>query len=189
MTALAPSAGTSISEPGALSELTASAAEFVDLAYRLHLDTTYASAMRTTRDPDAAADVTQEAFIRLLTEARRGRRPDNPAAWLCRAATNVAISGIRRTTVARRLAPKLLDRSTPAQPEAIAIAHEREAELGGALATLRPAERRALILASEGSTGLEIARVLGRTHGATRALICRARATVRNSARGALLVG
>lgn len=158
-----------------------SAAFFVDAAYRQHFGTTYASAMRVMRNPDAAADVTQEAFIRLLTEARDGRRPDNAAAWLSRTATNVAISRIRRASVAQRLAPRLIDRSTPAQPEAIAVQRELGSDLLEALATLRPTERRALLLAAQGSNGTEIARDLGRSHGATRTLICRARAALRTT--------
>lgn len=158
-----------------------SAAVFVDAAYRQHFGTTYASAMRTMRNPDAAADVTQEAFMRLLTEARHGRRPDNAAAWLSRTATNGAISRIRRASVAQRLAPCLIDRSTPAQPEAIVVERELGSDLRVALATLRPAERRALILAAQGSNGIDIARDLGRSHGATRALICRARAALRTN--------
>jgi len=39
----------------------------------------------------------------------------------------------------------------------------------------------ALILAAHGVTGPEIARHLGRTHGATRALMCRARTRLRAS--------
>jgi len=58
---------------------------------------------------------------------------------------------------------------------------ESRGELVAALAVLRPAERAALILAAHGVTGPEIARHLGRTHGATRALMCRARTRLRAS--------
>lgn len=180
MTAMARAPHDSITLPGVLASC-AAAAQFVDLAYREHASSTYASAMRTTRDPDAAADVTQEAFMRLLTEARKGRRPDNTAAWLCRAATNVAISRARRTVVARRLAPRLLDRSTPDQPETLVLEYERGSELARVLGGLRPLERRALILAAQGMPGSEIAQNLGRSHGATRAMMCRARGRLRVS--------
>jgi RNA polymerase sigma factor (sigma-70 family) len=158
-----------------------SATCFADAAYRQYFGTTYASAMRAMRNPEAAADVTQEAFMHLLTEARRGRRPDNAAAWLSRTATNGAISRIRRASVAQRLAPRLLDRSSPAQPEAIVVERELGSDMLVALASLRATERRALILAAQGRTGMEIARDLGRSNGATRALMCRARATLRTT--------
>ncbi len=161
-----------------------SAAQFVDDAHRQHSAMTYAVAMRATRDPEVAADVTQEAFLRLLSEAGQGRRPDNVGAWLCRAAMNVVISRARRATVARRYAPRLLDHSTPEQPDTIAVVRESRSELVAALAVLRPAERTALILAAQGVTGPEIARHLGRTHGATRALMCRARTRLRASVAG-----
>lgn len=181
MTAMARSADGARLGPGVFAAGGATAAQFVEVAYRQHAQTTYASAMRTTRDPDAAADVSQEAFMRLLSEARQGRRPDNTAAWLSRAATNVAISRARRTIVARRLAPLLLDRSSPDQPDMVALKRERDGELHRVLAALRPSERRALILAAQGMSGPEIALDLGRSHGATRALICRARSRLRSS--------
>lgn len=168
-------------DPVMLAAGAAAAAQFVETAYRDHASTTFASAMRTTRDPEAAADVTQEAFMRLLSEARMGRRPDNTGAWLCRAASNVAISRARRTTVARRLAPRLVDHSTPEQPEMVVLEHERDTELHRVLAGLRPPERRALVLAAHGMSGTEIALQIGKTHGATRALMCRARASLRAS--------
>lgn len=171
-----------VGKPAVVATGAASAAQFVDAAYRQHFSTTYAAAMRATRDSESAADMAQEAYLRLLTEARRGRRPDNTAAWLCRAATNVAISRARRTIVARRLAPRLIDRSTPDEPETMALEREQATELNHILAALRPAERRALTLAAQGLSGQEIAQHIGRTHGATRALMCRARAMLRNAA-------
>ncbi|MES2208755.1 MAG: sigma-70 family RNA polymerase sigma factor [Chloroflexota bacterium] len=181
MTALPRATHSPSSKAALLAAGAAAPAGFLDAAYRQYFSSTYAAAMRTTRDPDAAADVTQEAFMRLLSEAHQGRRPDNTAAWLSRSATNVAISRARRTTVARRYAPLLLDRSTPPLPEAIALCRERDIEVRKALAILRPAERRALMLAAQGISGSEIARDLGRSHGATRALICRARTRLRES--------
>src|SRR4051812_32330686 len=59
-----------------------SADAWIDSAFREHSAAIYAMALRSTRDPEAAADVTQEVFIRLFTEARAGRYPDNVRAWL-----------------------------------------------------------------------------------------------------------
>jgi RNA polymerase sigma-70 factor (ECF subfamily) len=143
---------------------------------------TYAVAMRSTRDPEAAEDVTQEAFIRLLTEARAGRIPDNVGGWLYRAVSNLIISRARRAEVARRLAPRLADVATPEQPDAVAVRREGQAELRKALASLSADERTALLLAASGASGVEIAAQLGRSHGATRALMCRARTRLRERA-------
>ena len=156
-----------------------SADDFVTEAHRTHAAMTYAIAMRTTRDPELAEDVTQEAFIRLLTEARAGRAPDNIGGWLYRTVSNLIISRARRAAVARRLAPRLADASSPDQPDAVAVRRESQAELRSALASLSADEQVALLLAASGATGLEIAARLGRSHGATRALMCRARSRLR----------
>lgn len=49
-----------------------------------------------TRDEDAAADVCQEVFIKLLVSARAGQMPDSPAAWMHRVAHNIVVSAARR---------------------------------------------------------------------------------------------
>jgi len=46
-------------------------------------------------DGAAAEDLAQEVFIRFFDQRRRGERPDNPAAWLYRAATNRALNLMR----------------------------------------------------------------------------------------------
>lgn len=153
--------------------------QFVTDTHRAHAGVTYAVAMRATRDPELAEDVTQEAFVRLLTEARAGRFPDNPGAWLYRTVSNLVISRARRAEVARRYAPRLADLGAPDQPDAVVVRREGQAELYRAMATLSTRERTALLLAARGSSGLEIAAQLGRSHGATRALMCRARSRLR----------
>jgi len=156
--------------------------EFVTAAHREHAAMIYAIAMRGTRDPELAEDVAQEAFIKLLAEARAGRYPDNIGGWLYRAVSNLIISRARRAEVARRFAPRLADLGGPDQPDVVALRRERHAEACRALAALSPDERTALLLAAGGASGVEIATRVGRTHGATRAMICRARARLRAGA-------
>lgn len=153
--------------------------DYVTNAHRLHAAMAYAVALRATRDPELAEDVTQEAFVKLLTEARAGRYPDRAGAWLYRAVTNLVISRARRAAVARRLAPRLADVGAPDEPDLVALRNEGHHELRLALATLSRAERVALLMAASGASGIEIAVYLGMSHGATRALICRARARLR----------
>jgi hypothetical protein len=81
---------------------------FMVAAYETHSSAIYGMALGSTRDPELAADVTQEAFLHLLTEAQRGRAPDNVGGWLYRAASNLIVSRARRAAVARRFAPRLL---------------------------------------------------------------------------------
>jgi RNA polymerase sigma factor (sigma-70 family) len=137
--------------------------------------------LRTTRDPELAADVTQEAFLRLVTEGQRGRYPDNVGAWLYRTSSNLIISGARRASVARRLAPRLVSRDEPDGPESITLGQEQHRELDEAMATLSIDDRLALVLSAHGATGEEIARHLRRSPAATRTHLSRARARLRTA--------
>ena len=149
--------------------------EIVATAFCDHAASVQGVALRSTRDPELAADVTQEAFLRLFVEAQAGRMPDNIRAWLHRTSANLIVTRARRNAVARRMAPRLARFDGPAQPDAIAILNEERDELDVALAALPPAHRIALLMAADGATGEEIAGHLGRSHGATRTLLTRAR--------------
>lgn len=135
--------------------------------------------IRMTRDREAAEDLLQDVFIRLIREARAGRMPDDVRPWLFRVAANAAITRGRRGSVWTRLVARLVERREPALPEHEALRKERETELRRALADLPPDARAALLLAAHGFRGHEIAASLGRTEGATRTLMCRSRAQVR----------
>lgn len=153
--------------------------ELAGAAYRDHSARLYGRTLRSTRDPELAAEVTQDAFLHLVGEAQAGRFPENVAAWLYRTSRNLVISRARRTAVARRAIPRLMPLDRPAEPDAIALMQERNDELRTALDTLLPAQRLALILASRGATGEEMSSQLGRSPSATRTLLCRARQNLR----------
>lgn len=148
-------------------------------AYDLHASSIYGLALRAGRDPELAADVTQEAFARLLAEGRQGRYPDNVGGWLYRTSTNLIVSRARRVSVARRFAGRLVSRDEWDAPDAIALGNEQHRELDAALATLSVDDRIALVMAAQGASGEEIAERLGRTHAATRTHLTRARARLR----------
>lgn len=153
-------------------------------AWTAHHEEVYAYLVRTTRDPAAAEDLLQEAYVRLLRETRAGRAPDNTRAWLYRVAANLAVSrGRRLGTAIRWLAGSGRRAAQPATddpPEAALLAREGSSELVGALASVKPDARAALLLAAEGFTGAEIAAAIGRSEAATRTLMCRARLQVRS---------
>lgn len=132
-----------------------------------------------THDREAAEDLLQDTFIRLIREARAGRMPDEVRPWLYRVAANAAISRGRHGAVWHRLLPRLVDRREPVQPEAEALRLERGSDLDAALAELGPDGRAALVLAAQGFAGREIAAAIGRSEGATRTLMCRARIELR----------
>lgn len=147
--------------------------------YEAHRGELFAFLLRLTRDREVAEDLLQDAFIRLIREARAGRMPDAVRAWLYRVAANAAISRSRRGAVWSHLLPRLVDRREPVPPDTELLRAERDTELYAALAQLPQDGRAALLLAAQGFDGHEIAASIGRTEGATRTLLCRSRVQLR----------
>ena len=138
--------------------------------------------LHSTRDPGAAEDLLQDAFVRLTTEVRAGRTPDNVRAWMFRVASNLAISRGRRASTALRWLARYgaaEGRSTASSPESGALEHERNSAMERALGRLPADARVALLMSGSGFSGRDIAQAIGRSDIATRTLMSRARATVR----------
>lgn len=151
----------------------------VEQAYAAHLVSLQRRLTASTRDAGVAEDLAQEAFLRLITEVRAGRIPDEPGAWLNRVAGNLAMTRGRRLSVAARRDCELARPDSPPSPETMVIDAEEGRLLHAALDELGPGDRHALLLAAHGYRGPEIARSIGRTDGATRTLLCRARTKLR----------
>ena len=149
--------------------------EAVALCYAEHSAGLERYVRSMVRDADEAADVCQEAFVRLLLASRDGRLPDAPAAWLRRVAHNLVVSGHRHRQIGDRVLGRLAEDEASASLEDAAIRHEENDALVAALSTVATDDRAALILAAQGYRGTEIASYLGRTELASRALLCRAR--------------
>jgi RNA polymerase sigma-70 factor (ECF subfamily) len=142
----------------------------------------YSFLRRSTRDERAAEDLLQETFLRLTKEVDSGRTPEHLRGWLYRVASNLAVSRGRRNTTAfawmsqqgRQTIEGVVE-----SPESNVLARERRSGLDAALATLPAEARTALLLSADGFSGEEIAAAIGRSHGATRTLLSRARVRVR----------
>jgi RNA polymerase sigma-70 factor (ECF subfamily) len=147
--------------------------------YDEHERELFSFALRTCRDREAAEDLLQESFVRLIVEADAGRMPTNPRAWLYRVIANLAISRGRRATVAQRQLGALAVGETTDGPEAELMDRERRTDLDALLGELGIDARTALVMAANGFNGLEIAEAIGRTGNATRTLMCRARIQLR----------
>ena len=132
-----------------------------------------------TRDREAAEELLQDTFVRLIRETRAGRPPSDVRPWLYRVAANAAISRGRRGRVALRALPRLFERPEVAPPEGEILRREQHAALRATLANLAPDGRAALLLAAQGFDGREIAAAIGRSEGATRTLLCRSRVRLR----------
>jgi RNA polymerase sigma-70 factor (ECF subfamily) len=153
----------------------------VATAYAVHAGSIRRYLGSVTRDHDVAEDLTQDAFLRLTVEVGAGRVPDDIGAWLRRVAFNLAMSRGRRQSVADRHLAGLVQTTVASSPEAAAIHDEDAVAAVRALGMLPAIHRQAIVLASFGVDGPEIARTIGRTQGATRTLLCRARARVRTA--------
>lgn len=130
---------------------------------------------RLTGDPDLAADVAQEAFVRLL---ERPVPDDGVRPWLFRVATNLVRDTARRTKTRQRLGrvgrAELSFGDPPRQPDRAVDALAARRLVRRALDALSPKERTALLMREEGFKHREIAEALGTTTGSVGTLLARA---------------
>lgn len=153
--------------------------EIVTHAYETHQRELFGFALRSARDREAAAELVQETFLRLISALRAGQEPSNIRAWLYRVCANLAVSRARRIAVADRWLPRLLRSDTTAGPETEYLRAEGDRRLTAALDQLSNTERTALMLAARGFSGREIAAAIGKHESATRGLLFRARLRLR----------
>ena len=141
---------------------------------------------RLTGEPDLAADLAQETFVRLY---RRGSLPDAPASWLI----TVALNLLRNATATRSRRRRLLTASRaelvladpPPSPARGVTATETEARVRSALDQLSERDRRMLLLCAEGYRYREIAASLGVHDASVGTLLARAKRAFRTAYREA----
>src|SRR5664280_723787 len=157
---------------------------FDDL-YAAQADRLYRSALGIVRDPDAAADVVQEAFVRVYTA---DDEIISPAAWLATVARRLALNELRRRSRLTGLVEDATDDEEPSgttlvesavwtDPAKSAASADSVAGVAACLGGLRPDDR--TLLTFRYGEGLEIgaiADLLGRTINATTVALHRARA-------------
>lgn len=155
------------------------AGRFVEAAFIEHHAALERRLTVICRDAQAAQDLAQEAFLRLAGEVEAGRIPNDSGAWLHRVGRNLAMSRGRHLQVVDRRNGELPRPGVESSPEEAAVEHETASAAVRALRRLSGPEQQALVLAAHGCGGSEIAASIGRTPGATRTLLCRARGRVR----------
>jgi RNA polymerase sigma factor (sigma-70 family) len=155
------------------------AARAVEAAYDANERDLYTFALGVTRDAGAAEELVQEAFLRLIREAHAARFPANPRAWLYRVVVNLGRSRARRRIVADRWRSIFANRDVGRSPEDEVVGRESGEALHRALGALPAEARAAFLLASDGHSGQEVAALIGRSEGATRTLLWRARRQLR----------
>lgn len=158
------------------------AARFVEELFARHHGEIYAYLLRMMRDPEVAADMTQDAFVKAYRNYGALEKPENARAWLYQIAHRVALDEIRRRKIIRFLPWTGESRGSAPPAEHLVMDARLSADLQRALARMPERQRAALLLAElHDLTGLELAAALGVSHVAARALLTRARESLRQA--------
>jgi len=126
---------------------------------------------RLCGDPDLAADLVQETFVKLY---ERGALPDTPGAWLVTVATNLLRNARTTETRRSRLLAAVPDARTFAD-RTVAPAGDLERRVRAALERLPERERQLLLLRAEGYSYREIAAALDLVETSVGTLLARAK--------------
>lgn len=178
-----------IAERGLPAGLAVSAAWDRDEAYRFvedlfarHQNEIYAYLVRMLRDPELAADLTQDAFVKAYRAYETLEDPAHARAWLYQIAHRVALDELRRRRIVRFLPWTGESRGSSPSAEHLVMETRLSGELQRALDRIPERQRAALLLAEvHDLTGLELAAALGVSHVAARALLTRARESLRQA--------
>jgi len=155
---------------------------FVEGLFARHRGEIYAYLVRMLRDPELAADLTQDAFIRAYRAYGDLDDPAKARAWLYQIAHRVALDDIRRRKIIRFVPWTGESRGAAPSAERIVLDARLSGDLERALRRIPERQRSALLLAEvHEMTGLELAAALGTSHIAARALLTRARDSLRRA--------
>ncbi|MCI0344579.1 MAG: RNA polymerase sigma factor [Chloroflexi bacterium] len=159
-----------------------SAGSFVEGLFARHQGEIYAYLLRMVRDPEMAADMTQDAFVKAYKAYNHLEKPENARAWLYQIAHRVALDEMRRRKIVRFLPWTGESKGSAPSAEHLAMEVRLSGPLERALARIPERQRAALLMAElHDLTGLELASALGVSHVAARALLTRARQSLREA--------
>jgi RNA polymerase sigma-70 factor (ECF subfamily) len=158
------------------------AAVFVEQLFAKHHGEIHVYLLRMVRDPELAADLTQDAFVKAYRNYDTLEKPENARAWLYQIAHRVALDEIRRRKIIRFLPWSGESRGAAPSAEHTVMDLRLSGDLQRALDRIPERQRAALLLAElHDLTGLELAAALGVSHVAARALLTRARESLRQA--------
>ena len=162
-----------------------------------HRDRLWAVALRTTGNPEDAADALQEAMISAFTRAASFRGDSQVTTWLHRIVVNACLDRLRRIAVRRadplpddleeraRRGDVLAAAASGDAPEQAALAADQRATVLAALAQLPADQRAALVLVDmEGYPVDEAAQMLECPPGTVKSRCARGRARLAGLLRG-----
>jgi RNA polymerase sigma factor (sigma-70 family) len=137
---------------------------------------------RVSGDPDLAADIAQEAFVKLYD---RGSLPDRPEAWLISVSMNLfrnaRSTGSRRLRLMTRARGEAVHSDPLPTPEESSSAAESGRRVRRAIDRLPERERNLLLLQAEGYSYRDIAEVLELNESSIGTLLARARVLFREA--------
>ncbi len=160
----------------------AAARVFVEELFARHHGEIYAYVYRMVRDGELAADLTQDAFIRAYRAHESLEDPAHARAWLYQIAHRIVLDEMRRRRIVRFVPWTGESHGAAPSAEHLAMEMRLSGDLQRALARIPERQRSALLLAElHDLTGLELAAALGVSHVAARALLTRARESLRQA--------
>ncbi len=155
---------------------------FVESLFAKHHGEIYAYLVRMLRDGDLAADLTQDAFVKAYKNYDTLEKDENARAWLYQIAHRVALDELRRRKIVRMVPWTGESRGAAQSAEHLAMDLRLSGPLERALAKIPERQRAALLLAElHDLSGLELAAAMGVSHVAARAILTRARESLRRA--------
>ena len=134
------------------------------------------------RDSAEADEATQDAFVKAYRAYDSLEKPENARAWLYQIAHRVALDNLRRNKIVRFVPLVGETRNTAPSAEHLVMDAHLSGDMQRALERMPERQRAALLLAElHDLTGLELAAALGVSHVAARALLTRARESLRQA--------
>ncbi len=160
----------------------ATARACVEELYAQHHGEIYSYLSRMLRDDELAADIAQETFVKAFRAFDTLVDPAKARPWLYQIAGHTALDELRRRRVVRFVPWTGESRGSSASAEDVALHGRLTDEMERALAQVPERQRMALLMAEVHElTGLELAEALCVSHVAARALLTRARESLRQA--------
>jgi len=155
---------------------------FIEQLFALHHAEIYAYIFRMVRDADMAADFAQDTFVKAYRAQDMLEDRAKARAWLYQIAHRVVLDEMRRRRIVRFMPWTGESYGSAPSAEHLAMEMRLSGPMARALARIPERQRAALLMAEVNDlTGLELAAALGISHVAARALLTRARESLRQA--------
>jgi RNA polymerase sigma-70 factor (ECF subfamily) len=155
---------------------------FIEELFALHHAEIYAYVYRMVRDADLAADFAQDTFVKAYRAQGSLEDRGKARAWLYQIAHRIVLDEMRWRRIVRFLPWTGESHGAAPSAEHLAMEMRLSGPLARALARIPERQRAALLMAEVNDlTGLELAEALSISHVAARALLTRARESLREA--------